>query len=166
MGIYRYFLLLVFLPLFSGCSKTNQKFDELKTKSDLYQSSIMGNRYQLIEFYSDKPIDYLGDDTLIRRETALWQYVKPYLVDDENAMDMNGEIIINQKLIMNPSIDSSYIFRTYKFSNDDKEVYFDFVDYYYNPMKYKVRSIDNSSILIYIDWPNGAKLYSRYKRVL
>lgn len=157
---------MAILPFLPSCSKTNQQFDELKKKSDQYQASIIGSRYQLIEFYSDKPIDYIGDDTLVKSETALWQYVKPYLVDDENVIDANGAVIINQKLYMNPSIDSAFVYRSYKFSNDDKEVYFDFVDYYYNAMKYKVQSMDNSSILIYIDWPNGAKLYSRYKRIL
>jgi hypothetical protein len=161
-----YFFLIAFLPFLTGCAKSNQKVDELKKKSEEYQASIIGSRYQLIEFYSDKPIDYMEDDSLIKSETALWKYVKPYLADDENVMDENGNVIINQKLYLNPSIDSAFIYRVYKFSNDDKEVYFDFVDYYYKPMKYKVRSMDNSSILIYIDWPNGAKLYSRYKRVL
>ncbi len=160
-----YFFLIALLPFLTGCAKSNQKVDELKKKSEEYQASVIGSRYQLIEFYSDKPIDYLDDDSLIKSETALWKYVKPYLIDDENVMDMNGTVVINQKLEMDPSIDSAYIFRSYKFSNDDKVVFFDFVDYYYKPLKYKVSSMDSSSILIYVDWPNGAKLYSRYKRV-
>ena len=161
-----YFFLIALLPFITGCAKSNQKVDELKNKSEEYQASVIGSRYQLVEFYSDKPIDYIENDSLVKSETALWKYVKPYLVDDENVMNMNGTVVINQKLEMDPFIDSAYIYRSYKFSNDDKAVYFDFVDYYYKPLKYKVSSMDNSSILIYIDWPNGAKLYSRYKRVL
>lgn len=161
-----YFSLVAMLTILTGCVKTNQHVDELKKKSDVYQASIIGNRYQLVEFYSDKPIDYIESDTVIKKETALWTYVKPYLTDDENGIYGKGEIIINQKSSRYPLIDSAYIYRSYKFSNDDKAIYFDFIDYFYKPLKYTVSSMDRSSILIYINWPNGAKLYSRYKRIL
>jgi len=130
-----------------------------------FQAVINGHSFRLVDFYADKPIDYIDSDAEIKEETDLKIYIKPYLLDDQVVFDGSGGVKIAQNQQKIPGSNDAILLRNYNVSADKYSAYVDYLDYYYNPIKYKLGEYTADGFTIYLDWPGGAKLYSRFQRI-
>ena len=83
----------------SSCHKSLSEEGNIeanKAKAAQLQSSIANQNYRLTAFYSDRPIDYITTDAVVKSETDLWEYVRIYLKDDVNNFGGDASVIINQ----------------------------------------------------------------------
>jgi hypothetical protein len=155
----------------SSCSKNSASDEEAQAlanqqkKSEEFQAIVNAHRFRLVDFYSDKPIDYIETDTEVRSETDLKAYIKPYLLDDDNMFDGQGKLSIVQNTQKMPGVTDPILIRNYNVSHDKNNVFLDFVTYTYSPAKYKVSEYSPAGFVIYLDWPNGAKVFSRFQAV-
>src|SRR5688500_1089424 len=87
----------------TACTKSISEEDSAaKQKASAFQTSVQAHKYKLVQFYADKPIDYITSDTEVKSETDLWAYVKTHIVDDENYFGANGALTIYQKGVKMP----------------------------------------------------------------
>lgn len=159
-------LVISTLLLVTACSKTVSEEDSAaKQRASDFQASVQAHKYKVVSFYADKPIDYITSDTEVKSETDLWAYVKDHIKDDENYFGANGSLIIYQKANKIPGNDTETVNSSYSIGVKGSEVVVTFVDYAYKPLEYKLQEFDNAYFTVYIDGPNGSKLYSKYARV-
>lgn len=147
-----------------SCSKNSGTTEEQQQKKAEEFLNFIGNgQFRLTDFYSDKPIDYVTTDNVVKQETDLRSYIKPYLLDDDNFFADKGILTIAQNAQKIPGNNAAVINGSYLVSYDASHVYFDFVDHTYSPARYKVENFAAGKFTLYIDWPTGAKLYSRFE---
>ncbi len=142
-----------------GSEETN------KAKAAQFQSAIHGSNYKLTAFYSDKPIDYVTTDAVVKSETDLWDYVRPHLKDDVTSFTGDASVVIMQNAVKIPGDDSPQLSRSYSTGFDKSFVFFNFVDDAYKPQQYKLSEFDGSKFIVYIDWPGGVRLFSKFEKV-
>ena len=136
-----------------------------KARAAQFQSAIQGNNYKLTAFYTDKPIDYVTTDAVVKSETDLWDYVRPHLKDDVNSFTGDASAVILQNAVKIPGDDSPQLSRPYSTSFDKSFVYLNFVDDGYKPQQYKLSEFDGSKFILFVDWPGGVKLFSKFEKV-
>ena len=160
-------LLFIGITVFGmACSKSLSEEDSAaKTRAADFQAAVQSNRYMLVSFYADKPIDYITNDADVKSETDLWPYVKPHIKDDEYFFGANSALTINQKTDRIAGNDAATINGSYTIAAKGTDVSVTFVDYLYSPLDYRLHEFDNSFFTVYVDGPNGSKLYSKYARV-
>jgi len=150
----------------TACHKTISEEDNAaKEKATAFQTNVQAHKYKLVQFYADKPIDYITSDTEVKSETDLWAYVKTHITDDENYFGTNGALTIYQKGIKMPGNETETVNAEYQIFAQGPDVAVVFVDYSYKPLNYKLHEFDNSFFTVYIDGPAGSKLYSKFARV-
>lgn len=152
----------------TACSKSGAGGEDdsaAKQRASDFQTNVQAHKYKVAAFYSDKPIDYITSDTEVKSETDLWAYVKEHIKDDENYFGANGSVTIDQKAIKIPGNEAQTINVNYTIAARSADVIVTFVDYAYKPLEYKLHEFDNAYFTVYIDGPNGSKLYSKYARV-
>ena len=148
-----------------SCSKTGDNKAANEKKATEFQTTIQLKHYRLVDFYSDKPIDYVQSDAVVKSETDLKVYIKPYLLDDDNYFDNEGVVRITQNQQKKPGLTDAVLIRNYNVTSDENSAYLDFLDYDYYPVKYKLGEYTDVGFTIYLDWPGGAKVYSRFEKV-
>ena len=148
--------------LFISCDKNGKENEE---KANEFKTFTAAKKFRIIAFYSDKPVDYDESDTEIKAETELWPYVRSYIIDDINRVVDNNQVHIDQMSAKYPLNNEATLIRPFKVSSDSKGAYLDFVDYFYEPLKYKLLEFKNNYFIIYIDFHNGSKLFSKYELV-
>jgi hypothetical protein len=151
-----------------SCTKSIEEADEKmvaenKKKSEDFQAIINTHKFRLVDFYSDKPIDYIETDAEVKQETNLKAYIKPYLLDDDNVFGPEEVLNIVQNQQKMPGVSDAVVKRNYHLSYDKDNVYLDFVTYTYTPVKYKVSEFSAGGFVIYLDWPTGARVFSRFQ---
>jgi hypothetical protein len=152
----------------SSCHKSlsdEGNIEANKARAAQFQSSIANQNYKLTAFYSDKPIDYITTDAVVKSETDLWAYVKYHLKDDVNNFGGDASVIINQNAIKIPGNDAAQISRSYSTEYDKSFVYFNFIDDAYKPQQYKLSEFDANKFVIYIDYTGGVKLFSKFEKL-
>jgi hypothetical protein len=154
-------LMLAFVAafLFTSC---NKKGKENEKRANEFKSFTTAKKFKIVSFYADKPVDYEDDDMEVKQETELWPYVKEYIRDDENRVTDNGEVHIDQMAIKYAGHDESTLIRPFKVLSDRTGTYLEFVDYFYQPLRYKLLEFKENYFIIYIDFRGGAKIYSKY----
>lgn len=146
---------------FVSCSKGVDQ----KKKADDFKAAITDHGYRPVAFYSDKPIDYLPNDSVKKSETDLWKYVKDYIKDDRYVFGSDGIAVVYQnELKVNWSNKDTLHFK-YSIESQDDKVYINFINYDYYPQTYKLESFDSTQMILYIDGPSGSKLFSKYVRL-
>lgn len=148
-----------------SCSKAGDNKALNEKKATEFKTMLDLKHFHLVDFYSDKPIDYIQTDVEVKSETDLKMYIKPYLLDDDNYFDTEGGVVITQNQQKKPGLTAPVLNRNYSVSSDENSAYLDFLDYDYNPIKYKLGEYSAGSFTIYLDWPGGAKVFSRFERV-
>ena len=147
------------------CGKDTGETAQRK-RAEEFQTNVKSKRFKLVDFYSDLPIDYIENDVEVRQETDLRPYIKQYLVDDEDMFAAEGGLMITQNETKIPGDESSVINRTYRVRWNATEALLDFVDYYYQPLAYKLSDYSATGFTIYLNWHKGnAKIYSRYELI-
>jgi len=156
---------LVAVVMLASCSKKSGSggVDQTKRATD-FQAAISNQGYKPVAFYSDKPIDYITTDAEVRSETDLWKYVKDYIKDDRYVFQSDGVAVIYQNALKVNWSNKDTLHFNYAIKPQDKFVYINYVNYDYYPSVYKLESFDDSQIILYVDGPNGSKLYSKYAR--
>ena len=127
-----------------------QAIAQNKKKSEDFQAIISAHKFRLVDFYSDKPIDYIETDAEVRQETDLKAYIKPYLLDDDNVFGAEEVLNIVQNQSKMPGVADAVVKRNYHLSYDKSNVLLDFVTYTYTPAKYKVSEFSASGFVIYL----------------
>lgn len=128
-----------------------------------FKGKVTKKGFVVTEFYSDKPIDYITTDDTIKLETDLNKYIFTYLKDDIILLKDNDILEIHQRDIKKPQNDSAVLNRNWKIFANKNGVFFNFVDEYYNPRRYKLVEFNDEYFLMYVEWPtDNAKLYSKF----
>ncbi len=131
---------------------------------DHFKQLILDFDFQLRDFYSNIPIDFIEDDNQNLSETNLWHYVPDYLKDDINSFDEAGIATINQFSIKKPGIDEDIFTRTYSIEEIGNNVFITFLDADYTALQYKVSEIGSDYFILSIEWSQGATLHSRFEK--
>ncbi len=167
MKLIHYILIAFSLQLFTSCEKElslesgNVNVNEVKAKE--FQVFILAKKFRLKTFYSDIPIDYIRYDTQVKSETNLWPYVINYLKDDINIFQNNAEVTIEQNTNKMPGLSDSVLLRAYSIGIDNEGVYMNFLDYQYQPLKYRLFKKDVDYFILSIKGDQNNTLYSRFE---
>ena len=159
-------LVLVFLSVSCSKSGNNANNDVQKKKAEDLAAYLLNKNFQPTAFYSDHPIDFDQSDNVVKQETDLWGYVRPYIKDDLNSFEANGVLVVNQGALTIAGSDSAQLHRIYSISYDNNNVYLHFVDYNYEPLQYTLSQFDDTGLVLYVTWDldPAVKLYSRFER--
>jgi hypothetical protein len=148
----------------SSCKKGDEASPEDKQKAEEFKAFIVSKKFQVKEYYSDKPIDYVEDDTEIKSETDLWNYVSAWIKDDWNVFDIAaGKVTITQNAKKIEGNSSETIVKDISVGADKNGPYFNFLNYQYNPLRYRIVEFTGDHFLVYVDWHSGAKVYSKFQ---
>lgn len=157
-------LILLLLP---ACTKLldNTTGNEQKRKADAFRDYLIraNTGFHPTEFYSDKPVDYDESDSVIRQETQLWRYVRPYIIDDTDVFKPANVVAIKQGDIKWLGSADAELQRQYVVSSDAGGIYLDFIDFNYAPLKYTLVLYDSTSLLMYVN-RGDAKLFSKFNK--
>jgi len=158
----RFALFLVFIGLIStSCNKPSK---EEEKKAAEFRAFSTSKKFKVISFYADKPVDYDESDNIVKQETDLWAYVKEYIRDDVNFV-MDNQVQIEQNAIKYPGTDAVTLMRQFNVGSDRTGAYLEFVDYFYEPLRYKLFEFKENYFILYIDFKGGAKLFSKYELI-
>lgn len=158
---------LIATGVLSSCKKGDEASPQDRQKAEDFKAYIVAKQFTLNAYWSDKEIDYVEDDTAIKKETNLWPYVSFWIKDDINVFDVSsGKVTITQNANKYSAITEDVFTRDFSIGADKNGPYFNFVDYQYNPLSYHLVDFDAEGFTVYVDWNSGAKVYSRFKVVL
>jgi len=168
MKLKNYLSALGVVCLFASCSKelSLELAQPLLTKEEEFKKLVTSTAFQLRACYSDIPVDYIEDDSVITKETNLWRYVSPYLKDDVNTFRTdNANVSIAQHTLKIPGNASEILDRQYHIGTDESGVYMDFLDFDYLPLKYRLHELGPDYFVLAVEWKYDATLYSRFETV-
>ena len=147
----------------SSCKKGDDVKPEDKQKAEDFKVYIASKQFTLVNYWSDKAIDYVEDDAEVKQETDLWPYVSIWIKDDVNVFDVStGKVTITQNANKFASISDDVFTRDFSIGADKDGPYFNFVNYQYNPLKYHLVDFNAEGFTVYVDWHSGAKVYSKF----
>lgn len=147
----------------SACKKGDEVSSENQDKAEQFKASIVSKKYQVREYYSDKAIDYNEEDEEVKSETDLFAYVSPWIKDDWNVFDVaSGKVAITQNEQKIPSDNADVLSKDFSVSAEKDGVYFNFLNYQYQPLKYHLVEFTNDYFIVYADWHSGAKVYTKF----
>ena len=148
----------------TSCKKGDDVSAEDKKKAEDFKTFVAAKKFQVKEYYSDKPIDYVEDDAEVKEETDLFNYVSVWIKDDWNQFDgTSGKVTVTQNNNKIETISAETFTRDFSVGADTKGVYFKFLNYQYNPLDYRLVEFSGDSFLVYADWHSGAKVYTRFQ---
>jgi hypothetical protein len=148
----------------SSCKKEDEASPEDKLKAEQFKAFILSKKFQVKEYYSDKPIDYVEDDAEVKSETELFNYVSVWIKDDWNVFDVNsGKVTITQNAHKIDGNDAETFVKDFNIGADKKGAFFNFLNYQYEPLKYRLVEFSGDSFLVYVDWHSGAKVFTRFQ---
>lgn len=152
----------------SSCKK--DKGDDINPeyikKADEFKAFIASKVFQIADYYSDKPIDYIEDDTEIRSETELWKYVSPWLKDDYNVFNNNtNKVEITQNDSKISTDNSAVIVKDFNIGADKDGPYFNFLSHEYQPLKYRLVEFTGDQFIVYVNWHSGAKVFTKFHAI-
>lgn len=149
---------------FSSCKKGDQVSAEDKQKAEEFKAFVGSKQFQVVEYYSDKAIDYVEDDAEVKSETNLWPYVSIWIKDDYNVFDVNtGKVTITQNASKIEGNTSETFTKDFSIGADKDGAYFSFLNYQYDPLKYRLVEFTGDHFLVYVDWHSGAKVFTKFQ---
>lgn len=150
--------------IFSSCKKGDDVSAEDKKKAEDFKAFVVEKKFQVKEYYSDKPIDYVEDDTEVKSETDLFAYVSPWIKDDWNVFDVNtNKVSVTQNDRKIEGNTEAVIVRDFLIGADADGAYFNFLNYQYNPLKYRLVEFTADYFIVYADWHSGAKVFTKFQ---
>ena len=160
-------LIIAISAILSDCKKEKGKpvaspEDIARAKS--FDSTIQGKNYQIAKYYSNTPIDYIDTDAAIKSETDLFQYVSLWIKDDLNSFNSStGKVTIQQGADKFPGDNSATIIADYKIGADANGVYFDFLNYQYQPLPYRLITLTDSSFIVSAELRKGINVITEFR---
>lgn len=160
-------LVLLSVATMSSCKDKDDEINpEYVKRAEEFKAFIQAKPFQIAEYYSDKPIDYIEDDDQVREETDLWQYVSPWLKDDFNVFDNStNKVTIAQNAVKIGTDNSEVLVRDFAIAADKDGPYFDFLTHEYNPLRYRLVEFTGNHFIVYADWHSGAKVFTKFQVV-
>ena len=156
-------LAFIATALLCSCSKLRENSLEGEQRAAQFRSFIVSKKFQVKDFYSDKPIDYIEDDGEVRSETELFKYVSSWIKDDWNIFEVStGKVNITQNAVKISGDDSEILVRNFNIGSDNAGVYFDFLTYRYEPLRYRLVEFTDNHFIVYVNWKSGAKLFTKF----
>jgi len=152
--------LLFAVLLFACCSKEEPITEANKRLASALDSTLQHNYYRLNAYYTLQPFDYDPTDT-VSAKTNHWEYVSWWLKDDEVGFS-NNQVTIIQHANMMPMEMSDIIYRSYKVRADSEGVAFDYLNFTYEPLTYRLIEMTDSSLVVKAPY-NGTDVYSIFK---
>jgi hypothetical protein len=145
---------------------------QLEVKQEGFKNFVIGNRFLPVDFYADKPIDYIETNSSVLAETDLKKYMMQYIKDDAIPFNNNHLLPVTQNALKMPGNDSLVLDRNWNISisKEKNELYVHYLDYYYEPLKYTVVEFKDNYFLAYVDWTSKvdptktAKLYTKFQK--
>jgi hypothetical protein len=154
---------LITSGLLGSCKKESGPSAADVAKANEFKAFVVAKKFQVTDYYSDKPIDYVETDTEVKSETELFQYVSGWIKDDLNSFDVNtNKVTIEQNAIKIAGNDAPILVKDFSIGADKNGPYFNFLNYQYNPLKYHLVEFSGDHFLVYVDWHSGAKVYTRF----
>lgn len=154
---------------FSSCKKdngddTSNEIDPAYVqKAEEFKSFVQSKQFQIADYYTDSPIDYIEDDSAVKSETELWKYVSPWLKDDYNVFDLStNKVNITQNAVKIPSDASDVIVKDFSIGADKDGPYFNFLSHEYEPLKYRLVEFTGDQFIVYVNWHSGAKVFTKF----
>ena len=166
MKIVTYLALgLIVTGVLSSCKKNGDEASpEDKQKAENFKTYVAAKNFTLVDYWSEKEIDYVEDDAEVKQETNLWPYVSGWIKDDVNSFDVSaGKVTITQNQIKYSGITDDVFTKDFSIGADKTGPYFNFVNYQYNPLKYHLVDFNAEGFTVYVDWHSGAKVFSKFK---
>ncbi|HTE33530.1 MAG TPA: hypothetical protein VK666_24280 [Chryseolinea sp.] len=163
------FASLIFVAALPSCKKDSdtppaEQIDPAITaRAEEMKAFIIDKKFQIRDFYSDKPIDYNEEDADTAKKTQLFEFTSPWIKDDKNTFDpTNGKVNIEQGPNKIAGNSDDVIVKDYSIVAEKDDVYFNFLDDDYLPLKYHLVSFTDSTFLIYTDYLEGSKVYTKF----
>ena len=155
---------LVATLAFTSCKKSGDEASaEDKQKAEQFKAFVGSKQFRLTDYWSDKAIDYNEEDAEVKQETELWPYVSYWIKDDTNVFDLNtNKVTITQNANKMSGLPDESFTRDFSIGADKDGPYFNFVNYQYNPLKYRLLEFGGDTFTVYVDWHSGAKVFSRF----
>jgi hypothetical protein len=126
---------------------------------------LESRKLHLTKYYSETPIDYIDTDQVVKAETDLWQYVSPWLRDDDYIFGEDGTFIIEQNTIKIPGNNAQSLTKRYYVETDKSgNVNFHFVGYEYQDLTYHLITFNDSMLKVSATW-NGNTVISEYETI-
>ncbi len=154
--------------VFSSCKKDKEEEENpinpaYVQKAEDFKAFVKEKKFQIKDYFSDRPIDYIEDDEEIKAETDLKPYVSPWLWDDENTFDFSaGTVTIDQKSNKLDSL-ADVIVRNVSVGANQDGPYFNFLSYTYQPLRYFIHELGSDYFVIYTNWHSGEKVFTRFE---
>jgi hypothetical protein len=168
MKIALYLTVLVATVALFSCKKEDDINPEYVKKADEFKSLVGAKYFQIRQYYSNEPIDYIEDDGIAKSETDLNQYISEWLKDDYNMIDLNNNTVtITQntvKIDTVPAMPDSFS-KSISIGADKTGPYFNFLNYQYQPLKYYISEMGSNYFVIYANWHSGAKVFTRFELI-
>lgn len=155
-------LSLSILLLFSCKKEEISASPEVEIQTQAFTEFIKSGTFQLVEFYSDIPIDYNPSDANTQKETQLWGYVLPHVKDDHLVFGSEKTVKIIQNAVKHNSLPDAELSRPFSIASAKNKTIFNFVDYNYTPLQYVLHKQTATSFIVYVQRDN-AKLYSKFE---
>ena len=154
---------LIATSVFSSCKKGDDVSAEDKQQAEQFKAFVGSKQFRLTEYWADKPIDYVEDDAEVKAETNLWGYVSFWIKDDLNVFDLNtNKVTVIQGTNKYAGIADESFTKDFSIGADKDGPYFNFVNYQYNPLKYRLVEFGGDTFTVYVDWHSGAKVLSKF----
>ena len=150
------------LSFLSSCTKELSLEDV--AQSVKFKAFVADKKFQITEYYSDRPIDYNEEDTVVKSETDLFKYASSWLKDDYNSFDLNtNKVTIEQNIKTIPGNSSPIMVKSISVGEDKNGAFFTFLDYQYNPFTYRLVEFTGDYFIISATWHSGAKVFTKFK---
>lgn len=164
MKMVKYLTIALIAASFIGsCKKESGASAEDVAKANAFKAYIVGKQFQVSQYYSDKPIDYVTTDTEVKSETDLWPYVSLWIKDDLNSFDVaSGKVTIQQGADKISGNNAATLVYDFSIGADKNGPWFNFLNYQYKPLKYNLVEFTDTYFLVYVDWTDGAKVYTKF----
>ncbi|MBL7697978.1 MAG: hypothetical protein JNK79_07460 [Chitinophagaceae bacterium] len=157
---------LIATGILSSCKKGDDVSAEDKQKAEDFKANISAKQFRLVNYWSDKAIDYDEEDGEIKQETDLWPYVSNWIKDDLNVFDLNtNKVTITQNTHKYANIADETFTRDFSVGADKNGAYLNFVNYQYEPLQYRIVEFNANEFTVYVDWHSGAKVFSKFQVV-
>src|ERR671910_3735516 len=85
----------------------------LDMRADSLNDFVIGNHFLPVDFYADKPIDYIETNSTVLAETDLNKYIISYIKDDVIPFNQDHSLPVMQNALKMPGTDSLVLNRTW-----------------------------------------------------
>ena len=102
----------------------------LDMKADSLKNFLVGSHFLPVEFYADKPIDYIEINSTVLAETDLNKYIISYIKDDVIPFNEDHSLPVMQNALKMPGADSAVLNRSWSISTskEKNELYVHYLD--------------------------------------